>query len=119
MIFLKVKIKLSWHIFIQNNYLKRSYLNKYVNRNYKNKNTTVPGDPHKMYADDIGPTEQQVEEIVKKENTDRKKLNKNLSTEALLRQFNSIMYHFKLKLDDKQIKLFEKKLLTKGLTRLT
>lgn len=45
-------------------------------------------------------------------------MNKNLPTEALLRQFNS-MFSCKLKLDDKQIKLFEKNLLTEGLTRLT
>ena len=106
-LFYNLDVSVNYDIYGDDGNLKRSYLNKYVNRNYKNKNTTVPGDPDKIYDDDIGPTEQQVEEIVKKENTDRKKLNKNLPTEALLRQFNN-MYSCKLKLDDMQIKLFEK-----------
>jgi hypothetical protein len=46
--------------------LKRLYLNKYVNRNYKNNNTTALAIPIRCKNEDIGPTELQIEEIENK-----------------------------------------------------
>ena len=47
-LFYNLDVSVNYDIYGDDGNLKRSYLNKYVNRNYKNKNTTVPGDPDKI-----------------------------------------------------------------------
>ena len=104
--------------------LKRSYMSKYVNKNFKNKTWKK----HGMGFDDV--SEVNNEDLIKEEEEEKKeeqedeeikkrmKWNKNLSQDTLLKLFNK-KYKSTLKIEDKEINLFEKGVLTEGITRLS
>ena len=104
--------------------LKRSYMSKYVTKNFKNKTWKK----HGMGFDDV--SEVNNEELIKEEEEEkqeekedeeikkRMKWNKNLSQDTLLKLFNK-KYKSNIKMEDKEINLFEKGVLTEGITRLS
>ena len=81
--FYNLDVGINYDTQIDDGTLKRSYLSKYVNRNFKNKNSKIPGDPDKMYDDPISPTEEQMEEIAEK----KIKIGKNGIKIYLLKHF--------------------------------